>query len=158
MDLGRWFYTAFGGTRKILTTVAAAALIVALSVVTSRAGDILSQPADNLSVTNSATRLLPQATPPPGGEESWLSGLHISGYGSQTFGLWQNPPNLVAYTPSRNNLSVARSLLQVDENYRLNESNTFFAREWFVYEPAYAFTKSNNSQYVNTCTVASTIL
>jgi hypothetical protein len=149
MELGRCFYNAFGGTRKILTTVAAAALIVALSVVTSRAGDILSQPADNLSVTNSVTRLLPQAAPPPGGEESWLSGLHISGYGSQTFGLWQNPPNLVAYTPSRNNLSVARSLLQVDENYRLNESNTFFAREWFVYEPTYAYNKANNPQYVN---------
>ena len=154
MGSERWFCNAFGGTGKVLTTIAA----TALSVVTSRAGDISSQPADSLAVTNSVTRLLPQAAPPPGGEESWLSGLHISGYGSQTFGVWQNPPNLVAYTTSRNNLAVARSLLQVDENYRLNESNTFFAREWFVYEPAYAFTKSNNSQYVNTCTVASTIL
>ena len=149
MGSERWFCDAFGGTGKILTTIAAAALIVALSVVTSQAGDISSQPADSLAVTNSVTRLLPQAAPPPEGEESWLSGLHISVYGSQTFGVWQNPPNLIVYTTSRNNLSVARSLLQVDENYRLNESNTFFAREWFVYEPSYDFTKANNPQYKN---------
>ena len=83
------------------------------------------------------------AAPPPGGEQSWLGGLHISGYGSQTFGMWQNPTNLVAYTPSRNNLAVARTLLQVDENYRLNENNTFFMREWFAYEPPYSFDSAN---------------
>jgi hypothetical protein len=148
MGSERWFCNAFGGTGKIFKTIAAAALIVALSVVTSRAGDILSQPADSLTVTNSVTRLLPQAAPPPGGETTWLSRLHISGYGSQTFGMWQNPPNLKAYTPSRNNLAVARSLLQVDENFRLNEHNTFFAREWFVYEPAYSYNRANNSQYL----------
>jgi hypothetical protein len=87
------------------------------------------------------------ATPPPGGEEGWLSGLHISGYGSQTAGMWQNPPNLQAYTPSRNYLAVSRSLLQIDGNYRLNENNTFFARGWFVYEPPYAFNYKNNNNY-----------
>jgi hypothetical protein len=151
MGSERWFRNTFGGTGKILTTIAASALIVALSVAASRAGDISSQPANSLSVTNSVSNILPQgaAQPPPGGEESWLSGLHISGYGSQTFGLWTNPPNLEAYTSSRNNLSVARSLLQLDENYRLNETNTFFAREWFVYEPAYAYNRANNPLYVN---------
>jgi len=127
-----------------------------LAVGTSRAADVSGQPANSLSVTNSVSSVLPQgaaatppatSTPPPGAEESWLSGLHISGYGNQTFAMWQNPTNLVAYTQSRNNLSVARSLLQIDENYRLNENNTFFAREWFVYEPPYSFNSANNAAY-----------
>jgi hypothetical protein len=82
-----------------------------------------------------------------GFESSWLSGLHISGYASQTFGMWQNPTALKAYTRSRNNLAVARSLLQIDENYRLNENNTFFMREWFVYEPPYSYNSANNPFY-----------
>jgi hypothetical protein len=63
--------------------------------------------------------------------------------------MWQNPSNLKAYTPSRNNLAVARSLLQIDENFRLNETNTFFAREWFVYEPPYSYNSANNPLYNN---------
>jgi hypothetical protein len=125
----------------------AASLILAVSVATSRAGDISSQPADSLSVTNSVIRLLPQAAPPPGGEQTWLSRLHISGYGSQTFGMWQNPTALKEYTRSRNNLAVARSLLQLDVNYRFNENNTFFARAWFVYEPPYSFNSANNPAF-----------
>jgi hypothetical protein len=38
-------------------------------------------------------------------------------------------------------------LLQIDENYRLNENNTFFAREWFVYEPPYSYNSANNANY-----------
>jgi hypothetical protein len=34
--------------------------------------------------------------------------------------------------------------LQVDENYKLNEENNFFAREWFVYEPPYDLNSRNN--------------
>jgi hypothetical protein len=67
-----------------------------------------------------------------------MSGLHISGYAAQTFGMWQNPSALQQFTNSRNNRATARTLLQVDENYGLNENNTFFMREWFVYEPPYA--------------------
>jgi len=145
-----------------------------MSTATSRAGDITAQPADGLNVTNSVSNLLPQvsggapgavgvpavggagagapaaepaAAPPPGQESGWLSGLHISGYGNQTFGMWQNPTALKDFTTSRNNLAVARSLLQVDENYRLNENNTFFMREWFVYEPPYSFNSGNNAAY-----------
>jgi hypothetical protein len=40
-------------------------------------------------------------------------------------------------------LSVSRSWLQVDENYRPNENNNFFRREWFVCEPPYAFNSAN---------------
>jgi hypothetical protein len=97
-----------------------------------------------MNVTGSSNGLLSQTQP---GESGWLNGLHISGYGSQTFGMWQNPTALRAYTTSRNNLAVSRTLLQVDENYRLNEDNTFFMREWFVYEPPYSFNSANNSQY-----------
>jgi hypothetical protein len=114
---------------------------IALTAATSFAGDLLPQPADSLTVTNSATGVLPQTQ---GTEESWLAGLHISGYGAQTFGMWQNPSALRDWTKSRNNLAVSRTLLQVDENYRLNENNTFFMREWFVYEPPYAFNSANN--------------
>src|SRR5579875_819667 len=80
-------------------------------------------------------------------EQGWLSGLHVSGFLSQTFGMWQNPTALRDFTPSRNNLATARTLLQVDENYRLNENNTFFMREWFVYEPPYSFNSANNPFY-----------
>ncbi|MBV8357230.1 MAG: hypothetical protein JO189_04740 [Deltaproteobacteria bacterium] len=154
MGFEGWCRDTFGGTGRVWKTLAAALLIVMLTAATSRAGDVSGQPADNLSVTNSVSSLLPQgapvaapAPPPPGGEESWLSGLHISGYGSQTFGMWQNPTNLANYTPSRNNLAVARSLLQIDGNYRLNENNTFFARGWFVYEPPYSYNSANNPNY-----------
>jgi hypothetical protein len=148
---------AFRNNGKIFKAVAAAILMIIMSLATSRAGDITAQPADGLNVTNSISNLLPQASAgappaepaaaPPGTESGWLSGLHISGYGNQTFGMWQNPTALKAYTPSRNNLAVARSLLQIDENYRLNEDNTFFMREWFVYEPPYSFDSANNGAY-----------
>ena len=92
----------------------------------------------------------PAPSPTSGGttaEEGWLSGLHISGFLNETLGMWQNPTALRDFTPSRNNLAVARTLLQVDENYRLNENNTFFMREWFVYEPPYSFNSANNPAY-----------
>jgi hypothetical protein len=80
-------------------------------------------------------------------EAGWLGGLHISGYASQTFGMWQNPTNLKQFTPSRNNLATSRTLLQVDENYRVDENNTLFMREWFVYEPPYAWDSANIKNY-----------
>jgi hypothetical protein len=171
MRFGSWCGYAFGGNGKRLGTIVALSLVVILAAATGRAGDVSGQPADSLSVTNSVTGVtnsvtgvansvtnaLPQAAgaaapppataPPPTAEETWLSGLHISGYGSQTFGMWQNPTALKQYTLSRNNLAVARSLLQIDGNYRLNENNTFFARGWFVYEPPYSFNSANNPLY-----------
>jgi hypothetical protein len=168
MRIGDWLCPyPFGYIRTIFKAVAAASLIIIMSLATSRAGDITGQPADSLNITNSVSNVLPQATagapvpagpaaagtaepgnaPAPGEEESWLSGLHISGYGSQTFGMWQNPTALKGYTLSRNNLAVARSLLQIDGNYRLNENNTFFVRGWFVYEPPYSFNSANNGLY-----------
>ncbi len=132
----------FGGTGKLFPTAAAALLGMAMSAAISSAGDLSLQPADAMNITNSSTKLLPQTQ---AGESGWLSGLHMSGYASPTFGMWQNPHNTHEWTHSSNALATSRTLLQVDENYRLNENNTFFAREWFVYEPPYAFNSSNNT-------------
>src|SRR5579885_943900 len=170
MGIGDWLCSGVlrQGLRAF-NAIAATVLIIAFSFATSRAGDIFAQPSNGLSITNSVSNVLPQAggaggsasmgaagapavgagtsSEPAGAEAGWLSGLHISGYANETFGMWQNPTTLKAYTRSRNNLAVARSLLQIDENYRLNENNTFFMREWFVYEPPYSFNSANNPFY-----------
>jgi len=137
----------FGGAGRLIGLAVAALFVIGLSATYVLAGDISAQPANSLSVSNSTTNVLPQAEgtggAAPAAENGWLSGLHISGYASQTFGMWQNPTTLRDFTHSRNNLAVARSLLQVDNNYRLNEDNTFFMRLWFVYEPPYSFNSAN---------------
>ena len=158
MRIGDGLCSALFRAAGIFKMVTAASLVVFVSAANGRAGDIAAQPGNGVNVTNSVTNLMLQGapppaepatgSPPPANENSWLTGLHISGYASQTFGMWQNPPNLKAYTNSRNNLAVSRSLLQIDGNYRLNEDNTFFARGWFVYEPRYSFNIANNPLYV----------
>ncbi|MGH9828575.1 MAG: DUF1302 family protein, partial [Blastocatellia bacterium] len=123
-------------------TVAALGLLVGvtgLCVNPSWAGDVSSVPANTLSVTNTVSNVMPQAS----AENGWLSGLHVSGFLSQTFGMWQNPTTLKDYTTSRNNLATSRTWLQVDTNYRLNDNNTFFLRSWFVYEPPYSWDSAN---------------
>jgi hypothetical protein len=134
----------YGGTGSLLGVIAATLFALGTSVGAAIAGDISAQPTDQLSISNSTVKLLPQDQ--AAGNE-WYSGFHMSGYASQTFGMWQNPTTLRQYTPSRNNLATSRTLLQVDENYRLNEYNTFFMREWFVYEPPYSFNSANNKAY-----------
>jgi hypothetical protein len=134
-----------GETRKFFEVTAIALALVANGPAAVSAGDLSAQPADTLSVTGAPTHILPQDRAASGSE--WYSGFHMSGYASQTFGMWQNPTALKEYTKSRNNLATSRTLLQVDENYRLNENNTFFAREWFVYEPPYSFNSANNPAY-----------
>jgi hypothetical protein len=133
---------------RLLSAVLRAGLALAALCLTTAApavaGDGAGQSGGGMSVTSPAASLLPQTQ---AAESGWLSGLHVSGYASQTFGMWQNPTALKAYTNSRNNLAVARTLLQADENYRLNENNTFFMREWFVYEPPYSFNSANNALY-----------
>jgi hypothetical protein len=145
-------FSRSGGTGKV-TVVAVAVAIAAFVAVAmwpaaSRAGDTLSVTGSSiLPETSSAATAgaLPQtSTALSKPENPWLAGLHVSGYLSQQFGLWQNPGALREYTPSNNSLSTSRTLLQVDENYRLNDANNFFAREWFVYEPPYDFNSRNN--------------
>ncbi|MBE3604605.1 hypothetical protein IMX07_13310 [bacterium] len=133
---------------------AGAVLALALGVIlafrpAAMAGGADAQPSNGLNVTGANADALPQ-TSGASQENSWLSGLHVSGYLSQTFGMWQNPSALRSFTKSRNDLADSRTLLQVDENYQLNDSNSFFMREWFVYEPPYAFNSANGlGQYAN---------
>ena len=130
---------------------AIAAALVAVALLFSPcshafAADLTATSGSGLNVTGATSHILSDA-PTTASSEGWLSGLHVSGYLSQQFGMWQNPSALRDYTPSRNNLSVARTLFQLDENYRLNENNNFFAREWFVYEPPYSFDSANNAAW-----------
>src|SRR5271168_3857516 len=106
--------------RKLSVIMALAAIICGLTATGVFAGGV-SDSADSLSVTGATAGALPQASGIS--ESSLLSGLHISGYLQQTFGMWQNPPALRDFTPSRNNLSTSRTLLQTDFNYELNDNN-----------------------------------
>ena len=72
---------------KAIRAFAAAVLGMAFTAAVCAAGDLSSQSADALNVTNSSAKLLPQDQ---AAESSWLRGLHVSGYASQTFGMWQN--------------------------------------------------------------------
>jgi hypothetical protein len=139
------------GVRKKVGALGLALAIIGLCAGKSMAGDLMAQPTQGLNVTAATTSVLPET--PAGGEapeEPWFSGLHVSGFLSQTFGMWQNPSALRDYTTSRNNLAVSRTWLQVDENLRINENNTLFMREWFVYEPPYAWNSANGTgKYAN---------
>ena len=149
-----------GGIKKKLA-LGLTLTMVALCTGKSMAGDLSAVPTQGvnavgttpaaLPVTRAAASVLPDVS--AGGasaESAWLGGFHVSGFLSQTFGIWQNPSALRQFTDSRNNLSVSRTWLQVDENYRLNENNNFFMREWFVYEPPYAFNSANGiGQHTN---------
>ncbi len=141
-----------GGGRARLAALLALALVFSLGS-RAHAADLTVTSGSTLNVTGATTSVLPITAASPsvlpddsgGGaaEQGWLSGLHVSGFLSQTFGMWQNPENLRWFTTSRNSLATSRTWLQVDENYRLNENNNFFMREWFVYEPPYAFVSAN---------------
>ena len=139
-----------GGVRKKLGALGLALAIFGLCAGTSRAGDLTAQPTQGLNVTGATTSVLPQTAGGGAAEESWLSGFHVSGFLSQTFGMWQNSENLRQYTASRNSLAKSRTWLQVDENLRINENNNLFMREWFVYEPPYAWNSANGTgKYAN---------
>jgi hypothetical protein len=58
-----------------------------------------------------------------------------------------NPHALRSLTPARNTLSTARTLFQLDENFQLNENNSFFMREWVTYDPPYSWNSANNYIY-----------
>src|SRR5271154_832819 len=140
-------------TLALVFSLSSRAFAADLTVTSGDSLNVTAGSASLLPATAASTSVLPTtgasasflADDSSGGaaESGWLSGLHISGFLSQTFGMWQNPTALRAYTTSRNNLAVSRTWLQVDENYRLNENNNFFMREWFVYEPPYSFVTAN---------------
>ncbi len=139
-----------GGGGAIAAALLAVALVFSLG---SRAfaANLSATSGNTLNVTGATALVLPDA-PASGAapEMSWLSGFHVSGFLSQTFGMWQNPDGLRGFTKSRNSLAVSRTWLQVDENLRLNENNNLFMREWFVYEPPYAWSPANGQgKYAN---------
>ncbi len=142
--------TCFSAVRIRRGGGGATAVLLALAMVVSLgsrafAADLSVTSGDALNVTAATDAVLPQtSTGGASAENGWLSGLHVSGYLSQQFGMYQNPGALRDFTPSRNSLATSRTLLQVDENYKLNEENNFFAREWFVYEPPYDLNSRNN--------------
>jgi len=146
MGFSTYLPRLLGEFRKLSVSIVAAVALCGVGAPGAFAGQVANS-TDSLDVTGATAGVLPQASAAPSGEGNIFTGLHISGYASQTFGMWQNPSALQNYTPSRNNLAVSRTLLQVDENYELNDSNSFFAREWFVYEPPYSFNSANNTAW-----------
>src|ERR1700730_12271190 len=128
-----------GGVRRVFRVLAALLLVTGIVATRASAGGLSAQPADSLSVVGSTTNALPQyqSTQPEaapaapvsatGGpaESSWQSRFHITGYLNQVFGMWLNPSATRSLTPSRNTLSTARTLFQLDENFQLNENNSF---------------------------------
>jgi hypothetical protein len=75
-----------GKFRELSVTLAAAVIISGMAATGVFAGDV-SDSADSLSVTGATAGILPQAGS-PSGEGGLLSGLHISGYLQQIFGMW----------------------------------------------------------------------
>src|ERR1700730_10280515 len=148
------FYALSATFGKFLRIVAAILLISGIGATQASAGHLSAQPRDTLCVVGSRTGALPGATgalPRSGGpvaaETGWLSRFHVTGYLSEQFGMWQNPSALRSFTPARNNLAVARTTLQLDENFQLDENNSFFMREWFTYDPPYSWNSANNRLY-----------
>ncbi len=76
-------YQAHRRIRGFIGFFAIAALVFPVAV-SAYAADLTVQPVDRLNVTNSISGLLPQQQ---ASESSWLEGLHVSGYASQTFGM-----------------------------------------------------------------------
>src|SRR5438270_190156 len=110
---------AFRGTGKLFTIAATVLLALGISASKAATGDLSAQPSDRLSITGSSPSVLAAArgtTTADPGEGSWRQRFHVTGYLSQQFGMWQDPPSLRSFTRSRNNLAVARTTLQVDEN------------------------------------------
>jgi hypothetical protein len=70
-----------------------AAAMLALALVFSPgarafAADLTATSGNSLNVTAAANAVLPDAATAPAAENGWLSGLHVSGYISQQFGMW----------------------------------------------------------------------
>ena len=78
-----------------------------------------------------------------------LSGLSVSGFLSNTTGMWANSAALTNFGRQAgehhgaNSLSVERNWIQIDANYVLSGSDRFFVRLWGVYEPPYPWEADN---------------
>jgi hypothetical protein len=83
-------FSRVGGTGRLIVAAAAVVLMAAMWPAASRAGDTLSVTgASVLPETSSVAGVLPQTSSVLSKPENpWLSGLHVSGYLSQQFGIW----------------------------------------------------------------------
>lgn len=74
---------------------------------------------------------------------SAIGGLSVSGFLSNTTGMWANSSALRNFGRQAgehhngNSLAVERNWIQIDANYVLDGNNKFFLRFWGVYEPPY---------------------
>jgi hypothetical protein len=132
---------------RLLAIAGAFLLSLVVSVEYAWTDDLTEPRGHSLNVSGTTVGVLPENQAATADSWSGLRGLHDSGYISQTFGMWQDPPALRDFTPSRNNLSTSRTLLQNDINYELDDANNFFVRSWFVYEPPYSFNSANNDAW-----------
>src|SRR5260370_42381603 len=94
-----------GGNFIFFATAAVLLLPLMLGAARAQAGGASAQPGDSPGVTSPPTTNLP-AESRAASSEGCVSGLHITGYGNQMFGMGQNPNALKDWTPSRSNLPV----------------------------------------------------
>jgi hypothetical protein len=85
MGFSKCVSRSLGELRKLSVTVAAAMFICGISATGVLAGNIGSS-TDSLSVTGATAGVLPQMFSSQ--ENGPLAGLHVSGFLSQTFGMW----------------------------------------------------------------------
>jgi hypothetical protein len=78
-----------------------------------------------------------------------IKDLSVSGFFRETAGFFINT-EAISPTRSKNSLSTLRQFLQLDFNYTAGEHNSFFMRDWFVYEPAYPFENTATIKGSNT--------
>ena len=130
----------FSDVSRPVVSLSAIAVVGALALLMSAsqvmAGGVSAQPADSLNVTNASNGVLAQmgtsgaagggaaggapevamggGPGTPGETGGMFAGFHVSGYASQTFGMWQNPTALKDYTSSRNNLATMAKVMLVN--------------------------------------------
>lgn len=78
-----------------------------------------------------------------------LQGLSISGFVSNTSGIWANPVALRNFGRAAgehhpaNSLAMERNWTQIDLNWTIDANNKLFVRFWGVYEPPYPWEAHN---------------
>jgi hypothetical protein len=116
----------------VRSPVIAATAFVALLNWTIASHAQTTAPAANYS-TNASSRTFSESAP------SLLKNLTVSGFYQETVGTFLDSEAIEYNKYSKNSLATLRQLLQIDVNDQLSEHDTFFMRDWFVYEPSYPF-------------------
>jgi hypothetical protein len=85
--MGIRFSNSWRGSVVVSAVAAGALLLAGLGGSAALAGDVTANAGDNLSITGATAGVLPQSSS-ASKESGILSGLHVSGFLSQTFGMW----------------------------------------------------------------------